>query len=206
MKTTIRISFAVAAIALGCTTPALAGNSLIAKGQKVAVAKSPLTVTPDHEWNKMGARPGRNSETWTLDGDGLNDVTFYGGIENDRTLFREVSKKTKPLPRFAATMLLTDIPTLFENSYSIALDTQLMKIDGVTPTTFLGTKGVHFTYSFSRPDEEVRRKGEASAAIIGGKLFMISFEAPNVYYFDRDIAGYRAIVASATMASVVAAR
>lgn len=204
--TMTRIALAATAIALVCTTPALAGNALIAKGQTVAVAKSRLTVTPDHEWNKMGARPGRNSETWTLDGDGLNDINFYGGIENDKTLFREVSKKTKPLPHFAATMLLTDIPTLFETSYSIALDTQLMKIDGIAPTTFLGTKGVHFTYSFSRPDEEVRRKGEASAAIIDGRLFMISFEAPNVYYFDRDIAAYRAIVASATMAPVIAAR
>ncbi len=55
---------------------------------KVAVAKSGLTVNPDREWNKMGARSGRNSETWTIDGDGLNDVTFYGGIANDSTLFR----------------------------------------------------------------------------------------------------------------------
>jgi len=201
-----RITLAAAAIGLACTAPALAGNKLIPQGQPVAVAKSPLTITPDHEWNKMGARPGRNSETWTLDGDGLNDVTFYGGIESGRTLFREVSKKNKPLPRFAATMLLTDIPALFENSYSIALDTQLMKIEGVTPTTFLGAKGVHFAYSFSRPDEEVRRKGEASAAIIGGRLYMITFEAPNVYYFDRDIAAYRAIVASAKMGAAPSAR
>ncbi|MEN2785166.1 hypothetical protein ACFOKI_13920 [Sphingomonas qilianensis] len=196
-----------AIVSLALAAPAVAGNKLIPQGQSVTVAKSPLTITPDHEWNKMGARPGRNSETWTLDGDGLNDVTFYGGIESGRTLFREVSKKTKPLPRFAATMLLTDIPALFEASYSIALDTRLMKIDSVTPTTLLGTRGVHFSYSFSRADEEVRRKGEASTAIIGGKLYMITFEAPNVYYFDRDIGGYRAIVASAKLgATTMAAR
>ena len=204
MSNAHRIFLTVTAIGLACAAPALAGNKLIPQGQPVLVAKSPLTITPDHEWNKMGARPGRNSETWTLDGDGLNDVTFYGGVVSGKTLFREVSKKNKPLPRFSATMLLTDIPALFENSYSIALNTQLMKVDGVTPTTFLGAKGVHFTYSFSRPDEEVRRKGEASAAIIGGKLYMISFEAPNVYYFDRDIASYRAIVASARLGATTA--
>lgn len=182
---------------LMCGTPASAGNKLIVQGQAVAVAKSALTILPDREWNKMGARPGRNSETWTLDGDGLNDVTFYGGIESDRTLFREVSKRTKPLPRFSATMLLTDIPALLENSYRIALPTPLMTIESVAPCTFIGAKGVTFTYSFTRPDEEVRRKGEGYAAIIAGKLYMATFEAPDIYYYDRDIAGFRSLVASA---------
>lgn len=193
---------ALATAALLAATPVWAGNKLVPQGVKVAVAKSGLTVNPDREWNRMGARPGRNSETWTIDGDGLNDVTFYGAIANDSTLFREVNKRAKPLPRFASNMLLTDIAALFENSYSIALDTQVMKIDSVQPTTFLGAKGVKFSFTFSRLNEEVRRKGEASAAIIDGKLYMITFEAPDVYYFARDVSAYRAIVASATIAAV----
>ncbi len=198
-RMTLPVALAIAAIV---ATPAQAGNTLIAKQQRVAVAKSALTVTPDREWNKMGARPGRNSETWTIDGDGLNDVTFYGGIESDRALFREVSKKTKPLPRFSSTMLLTDLPALFENSYSIALDTQLMKIDAVEPTKFLGAKGIKFAFTFTRAGEEVRRKGEAAAAIVGGKLYMITFEAPDVYYYQRDLSAYRAIVSTATMETI----
>ncbi len=198
---TYRMARAIAVAALFCAAPAFAGNTLIAQGQSVAVAKSTLTVTPDREWNKMGARPGRVSETWTIDGDGLNDLTFYGGIDNDQTLFREVDKATKPLPHFASNMLLTDVPTLLENSYSIALGTQLMKIDSVEPTTFLGQKGVRFSFTFTRPDEEVRRKGDGSAAIIGGKLYMITFEAPDVYYYQRDLPAYQAIVASGALAA-----
>ena len=194
-----RTTAAAIVIALMAATPAIAGNTLIAKSVSVAVAKSPLTVSPDREWNKMGARPGRNSETWTIDGDGLNDVTFYGGIANDATLFREISKRVKPLPHFSSTMLLTDIPALFENSYSIALDTQLMKIDSVEPAKFLGQKAVHFTFTFTRLNEEVRRKGEATAAIVDGKLYMITFEAPDVFYYERDAPAYRAIVASAAL-------
>jgi hypothetical protein len=201
MKSMKRTSFAIIVAALALhATPVLASNTLIASGAPVAVAKSPLTVTPDREWNKMGARPGRNSETWTIDGDGLNDVTFYGGIETGRTLFREVSKKAKPLPHFSATMLLTDLPTLFADSYSIALDTQLMTIDSVEPTAFLGQKGIRFAFTFSRLNEEVRRKGEAVAAIVDGKLYMITFEAPDVFYFQRDQPAYRAIVTAATIA------
>lgn len=192
--------------ALLFAAPAIAGNSLIPAGQAVTVAKSPLTVTPDREWNKMGARPGRNSESWTLDGDGLNDLTFYGGIGDDRTLFREVNKKAKPLPRFRSTMLLTDVPALFEASYSIALDTPSMTIGSIDPATVLGTKGIRFAYSFTRPGEDVRRKGEAVAAILDGRLYLVSFEAPSVFYHDRNIGSYRAIVASATMGSVAAGR
>ena len=177
-------------------TPAAAGNSLIAAGQRVAVAKSAMTVAPDHEWNKLGARPGRNSEEWTLDGDGLNDLTFYGGIEGGKSLFREVSKRNRPLPRFSSTMLLTDVPTLLEQSYRIALDTPLMTIDRTEPAMLAGNKAVRFCYTFTRQGEEVRRNGEAVATIVGGRLYMISFEAPAIFFFDRDVAGYRAVVES----------
>ena len=182
---------------LAVAVPAAAGNALIAKGQPVAVAKSPLTITPDREWNKMGARPGRNSETWTLDGDALNDLTFYGGIESDRPLFREIAKKSRPLPRFSSTMLLTDIPALFEQSYRIALDTPLMTIDGAEPATMAGGRAIRFHYSFTRQGEEVPRLGEAVASIVGGKLYMISFEAPKIYYYDRDVASFRAMAGTA---------
>lgn len=67
-------------ILVATAQPALASNTLITAQTPVAVAKSSMTVTPDREWNKMGARPGRNSESWTIDGDGLNEVNFYGGI------------------------------------------------------------------------------------------------------------------------------
>lgn len=187
-------------ISLLGAVPAFAGNVLIAASKSVTVAKSALSVTPASEWNKLGARPGRNSESWTLDGDGLNDLTFYGGINTNTTLFREVSKKTKPLPRFSSTMLLTDVPALLENSYRIALDTPLMTIDSIEPITFAGSKGVRFTYSFTQQDN-VKRKGEATAAIVNGRLFMISFEAPTILYFDRDISRYRALVATARIAN-----
>ena len=100
MRHTARIAI-VAPIVLA-VAPVQAGNTLIAAGQRVAVAGSALTVQPDAEWNRLGARPGRDAERWTLDGDRLNALTFYGGIDDDRTLFREVDRKNYPLPRFAA--------------------------------------------------------------------------------------------------------
>lgn len=194
MRVTLAVTLTISALAVA---PAWAGNSLIIPGKKSVVARSSLAVTPAAEWNKMGARPGRNSETWTLDGDGLNDVTFYGGVAEGKTLFKEVDKSNRPLPRVSSTMLVTDIPALFENSYRIALNTPLMTIDTVEPVTFAGERGVRFTYTFTQQNEEVRRRGEARAAMVKGKLYMITYEAPALHYFDRSLAAARQLADSA---------
>jgi hypothetical protein len=104
-------SIALAGAALAVAMPAHAGNRLIVAGQRVAVAGSALTVQPDGEWNRLAARPGRYAERWTRDGDQLDALTFYGGIADGKTLFREVDSKKSPLPRVAAAMLLPDIPS-----------------------------------------------------------------------------------------------
>ncbi len=170
--------------------PAHAG-SLRPAGVATPVAKANMTVTPDQAWNKW-ARPGRLSENWTLDGVTINELTFYGGILDNTPLFREVDKTNAPLPRFSKTMLLPDIASLFESSYRVALGTSLMKIDSIEPATFAGKPGFKFTYSFAVSDE-VRRSGEARGAIIGDRLYMISFEAPKIHYFARDIESFHKI-------------
>jgi hypothetical protein len=196
----MKLSASLSALLFVLPAAAIAGNTLIPPKAAVAVAKSALTVTPDREWNKMGRRPGRNAETWTFDGEQLNDLTFYGGIAAGATLLREVSKKHKPLPRFNATMLITDIPTLVENSYRIGADVSVITIDQIEPTTFAGYQGIRFTYDFTPPSDEVHRKGEGHAAIVDGRLYMITFEAPALHFFDASIAPARAVIASAAFA------
>ena len=194
----MRINRLLLPIAL-VAAPVSAGNTLVADGVRVAVARSPLTVQPAREWNRMGARPGRNSESWTIDGDELNELNFYGGIETGRPLFRQVDKRNKPLPLFSSTMLATDIPTLFENSYRIALGTALMTVEDIAPATLAGHKGVRFTYRFTRQDEEVRRRGEAIGAIIDRRLYLVSFEAPILHYYDAGAPAARAVIESASL-------
>jgi hypothetical protein len=183
--------------ALALSSPAIAGFKLMPTGKAQPVGKLGLSVTPPNDWNRLGAKIGRNAESWTLDGLSLNDLSFYAGIEQGRTLFREFDKKNRPLPKFAASMLPTDIVSLFEGSYRVAAGTSLFEIGKVEPATFAGKPGVHFTYSFVQQGEEVRRNGEGTGAIIGGKLYLITFEAPIIHYFDRDIARYHDLVSTA---------
>ncbi len=195
-----RFDFCVLAVALAFSTPACArGFKLAVAAQPIAVAKSDLTVTPSQDWNQLGARPGRNPESWTMDGLSLNDVTFYGGVPNDDTLFKDRNKKDRPLPHFSSTMLAPDVAQLFEQTYRLVNDTPIFKIDGMEPAKFMDKPGFRFTYSFTSQDDEVRRKGEANGAIIGGKLYMITYEAPVIYYYDISLAPYRKLVGSAAL-------
>ncbi len=179
------------------TTPAIAAYRLMPAGREQAVGKLGLKVTPPDDWNRLGSKIGRNAESWTLDGLPLNDLSFYAGIEDGKTLFREVDRRNRPLPRFAKSMLPTDIVALFEGSYRVAAGTSLFTIGEVAPATLAGRPGIRFGYSFVQQDEEVRRLGEATAAVIDGRLYLISFEAPAIHYYDRDIGAYRTLVASA---------
>jgi hypothetical protein len=192
----MRMSF-LAAAGLLVATPAMAGNALVPANQPVAVGKSLLRVTPDIEWNRLALRPGRNSESWTLDGEELNDLTFYGGLAEDKTLFREVDKRNRPLPHISGTMLITDVPSLLENSYRIALNTPIFAIESMEPAAFGGKPGLRFRYSFTRSGEALARTGEARAALVDGKLYMITYEAPRLHFFEKSVQSFRQIADSA---------
>jgi hypothetical protein len=192
---------AIIAVSL-LAAPALAGYKLMPAGTPATVAKSGLQVTPSQPWNRLGGRIGRNAESWTLDGLSLNDMTFYGGIADNMTLFREVNKKDAPLPRFSATMLIPDVVQLFEGSYRVANGTSLMTIDTVEPAKFAGNSGFRFTYNFTVQNEEVKRNGEARGAIVGGKLYMITFEAPVIHYYAHDVEAFRKVADGAVIGAV----
>ena len=195
-----------AAAMMVAVAPAYAGFKLMPANQPVFVAASGLNVTPAEDWNRLGKRDGANAESWTLDGMSLNDLTFYGGVPHGATLFREVNKTERPLPRFQSSMLLPDIAQLFENSYRIARNTSLFSIDAIEPGSFAGHDGFRFTYSFAVQGEEVKRKGEAVGAIVGQKLYMISYETPVIHYFDRDLEAFRRLAATARIMKAPKAR
>jgi len=182
--------FALGTLAAVAATQPLAAHKLREAGVTVEVAKSDLTVTPSVAWNRLNPRTGKDNETWTLDGEELNDVTFYGQVEEGKTLLLEVDKRNRPLPRFSDTMLLTDIPPMLETTYRIARDLRLFEITGMEPAELSGHKAIRFTYEFVGPDE-VRRKGEADAAIVDGALYMMTYEAPQIFFFDQSLEKYR---------------
>ena len=174
-KANIGLAIAVSLIA----TPAFS-NSLVSPGPREKIARSSLAAKPAGEWNKLSYRGGKNVEVWTLDGDQLNKVTFYGGIEVGKPLLKEADKKERPLPRVTSDMLITDIPAILELSYRVQFSVSQMSIDSQEPAIVGGNKGIRFTYSFVRNDEDVERKGEAVGAFVGNRLYLVAYEAPAI--------------------------
>jgi hypothetical protein len=192
----LRLSLALALLPVAGTAHA---NAYREAGKPAAIADSALQVTPPRDWNRLSVRPGKRAETWTLDGEQLNDVTFYGGIEPGAPLVREASKKHAPLPKFTARTLLIEVPELLEGTYRAQKQIGSFTVTGSTPSPFLGAKGVTFTYRYVDRDD-LPREGEARAALIGGKLYMVTFDAPRLHYFGRTLADFRALADTAKLA------
>lgn len=174
--------------------------ALVPPGRPIAVAKSALTVTPPNAWNRnAGLGPGKRAENWTLDGPMLNDLTFYGGIADGEPLFREIDKRDAPLPRFRSTMLASDIAGLLETSYRVATGTTLFALEEMSPAPLAGQPGFSMRYRYTLPGDDVARRGAARGAVIGGRLFLITYEAPAIHYFERDLAAFEAVADSARL-------
>ena len=93
-------------------------------------------------------------------------------------------------------MLLPDVPVFFERTYRTFYGTPTMQIGLQEPAKFAGMDGVHFEYNYVDVNDEVQRKGDAFAALQDDKLYLVTFEAPSLYFFDRDVEKFRAVVAT----------
>lgn len=190
-------------LALAFAAP-LQANAWREKAKPAQIGDTAFTVTPPRDWNRLDIRPGKHAETWTLDGDQLNDVTFYAGIAPGEPLVRERNRKRDPLPKFTSATLLAEVPELLEGTYRAYKQSGAFTLTGSTPEPFLGNPGVYFTYDYTDADL-LPRKGEARATLIGGKLYMATFDAPRLHFFDDAVDDYRALIATATLAGAAPA-
>lgn len=184
-------------LALAIAMPA-AAHDYREKGKPVLVANGTIQVVPPRDWNKLGVRPGKKAETWTLDGEQLNDVTFFGDIAPGEPLVRERSKTRKPFPKFALTTLLAEVPELLESTYRTANGIGDFKMISSAPDKFLGTDGIRFSYEYVDSDT-LPRRGEARASLIKGALYMITYDAPRLSFYDRNVADFRALADTASL-------
>lgn len=189
---------ALSASALTLAAVPADAHKLREQGKTVDVADSDIVVTPSRDWNRLDGKIGKRTESWTLDGEQLNDVTFFGGIKAGDPLVKERSKKRDPLPKFTTSTLLIEVPELLEGTYRTYKDLAAFQMLSVEPGPFLGSEGVHFTYQYTDVDQ-LTRKGEARAAIIDGQLFMLTFDAPRLHYFERTVGDFRALADTATL-------
>lgn len=174
---------------------------LIREGEVRKVGKSDLEVTVVGDWNRSTQRPTHESESWTQNGVGLDDLGFYGSIKKGEALFRQRDKKKDPLPKYDPAMLPTDIAEWFENSARNALGSALFEVTAVRPAKLAGADGVEMDFAYASEGDNLERRGTARAATIGGRLYMISFDAPKLHYYEAGLGEALAIMNSARIAA-----
>ena len=170
---------------------------IVRDGEVRKVGKSNLAVIAIGDWNRSTQRQTGESENWTQHGTGLDDLGFYMGIKKGEALFRQRDKKKDPLPKFDPAMLPTDIVEWFENSARIALTSAVFEVVAVRPAQLAGHPGVEMDFTYATEGDNLERKGTARAAVIGQRLYLITYDAPKLHYYDAGLPTALAVMNSA---------
>lgn len=194
------LRIAVVAALLGA--PAKAGWKAVPAAAPVPVATGALRVSAPTGWNRWSKKPIKKGERWSFDGPLLNRIDFFVGLQSGDTFAREANKKREPLPKFAPTMKATDVAEMYEATLRAFGEASDFTLDAIEPAPFSGAKGFRFAFRYSA--DELARRGEARGAIVGGRLYLIVLDAPELHYFDAARPGFTAIADSARVASAAA--
>ena len=196
-------AFASLALASGCAGGGGAGGygyySLVRPGPE-RVAGGRMTVVPTIPWNKARRTVYDISreENWTLNGPVLDNLSFLGGIESGKGIVRQRRRAERQVPRFRADMTPPELASMIETFYRIRAGSVTFETRGLQPRTFLGQPGFQLDYAHLDSDE-VERQGRAVGAVIGGRLYLILFDAVGRHYYPAAIEEFERIVESARL-------
>jgi hypothetical protein len=186
---------ALAMLLAGCTQYAL-----VSPQQRVSV-RDAFTVEPDIAWNKINEQgvlgPSR-TETWTTDGQLLNSLVFFAGIEDGQPLYRQTAEQEKrdKLPVFRSNMNSTDIMELVEATYAKVIQTTLTKSRALRPAKFADTDGFRFEMSLVGKDE-IDREATAIGTVRNGRLYLIFYQGARLHHYGLRQAQAERIIQSA---------
>jgi hypothetical protein len=169
---------------------------------RVRVGDGTLSVVPPRPWNRQ--RPNfiddvRQVEDWTLNGPYLDGISFVTGLKTGKSLIRQSRRADQQVPLFRSDMTPPEIAAMVESLYRVkggAVDFRTLSLQ---PRTFLGTSGFQLDYEHLDGDE-LWRRGRVVGAVIGGRLYLVLFDAARSHYYAAALPDFEAIVASAQLA------
>jgi len=193
----MRLTPWLAAAAL-CALAGCAAQMVKVEPGQVTV-KDALSLNTANAWNRfelgqqyLSVAPGA-AEVWTQDGITLDALAFFVGVTQGETLGRAISGKK--LPQFRSTMTPGEIVELYEQI--VMQDGSAYALKRVAPGRFGDQPGFRFEHTITRKSDNVLLKGVGQAAVVKGKLYLVAFTAPSIYYYDRYLPQVEPLMASA---------
>jgi hypothetical protein len=182
--------FLIAVLFLGgCATPATFSPGMVTIQEKLMVDST--------GWNRFEEREGAVTEFWTMDGIALDRLRFFVALGEGESLAKPLGKR--PLPAFHAAMSPHEIVELYE-AFTTE-DASAFTLTRLAPSKFLGAEGFRFEFELTRRLDHLTLRGLGYGAVVNGRLYLIIYSAPGLYYFERHLPAAEAAVASARLRS-----
>jgi hypothetical protein len=189
------ILIAVSVLMASCGTP-----YKLVKAEPVKVSKGTMQVRPSIAWNRTPYFPGgiASQEGWTQNGLPLDQVWFFGGVEEGKSIAKQAKKAERQVPNFRADMLPQDLVSLLEAYYRIVQQARVFESISVKPITLSGASGIRVGF-FYVADDEVQRSGNAVLVVKNNKLYGMVLHAAATHYYATLLPEFDKLVASATI-------
>lgn len=206
MRRTIILLAAASLAITGCSTMGgegygFGGYSLI-RARTVSVGDGSMAVTPPREWNRVSTVWAiddiRQVEDWTLNGPYLDSMSFVTGLKGGRYIIRQNRRDAQQVPKFRSDMTAPEVTAMLESFYRVKAGTVDLRTTSLKPRTLMGYPGFQWDYDHLDQDE-VWRRGRAVGAVIGGRLYLVLFDAARMHYFDNAAGDFEAVVNSARL-------
>lgn len=203
MRTLQLIIFAaaVAITAAPASAQFLFGGYTLVQAREHKVGDGNMAVTPPRPWNRAPRSlffDLTEVEDWTLNGLYLDAISLVTDLKDKKALIRQNRRDDRQVPVFRSDMTAPEIAAMVESLYRIRGGAIDFKTTSLIPRPFMGYPGFQQDYEHLDGDE-VRRKGRVVGAVIGGRLYMVMFDAARMHYFDAGIGDFEAIANSARL-------
>lgn len=178
----------------------LGGYSLV-QAREHKVGDGNMAVSPPRPWNRAPRSiffDLSEVEDWTQNGLYLDGISLVTDLKDKKALIRQYRRDDRQVPVFRSTMTAPEIAAMIESLYRIRGGAVDFRTTSLAPRQFMGYPGFQQDYEHLDGDE-VARKGRVVGAVIGGRLYMIMFDATRMHYFDAGIGDFEAIVNSARL-------
>ncbi len=147
------------------------------------------TFDVSQKWSKASQQ---HHHILTLDGPALQTVHITTGVKDKQTLLYDLSEE--PQPPYDKKMSLLEMQDFIRDSF-IAIGAERFEITSFTPKDFAAWPGFSVSFSYLTTNGlEVR--GMMVGAQHNEKLYTVTYRAPALHYYDKNLADFEAIVRS----------
>ena len=197
MKTLLAV--VLVALLGACTTVA---TKKIAAGDNTVGDR--LHVNIEGPWNQITAPGMGPAFVWTMEGLPVDQLRIFSGIKDGEVIHDTRNSNLKSFS-FRSNMQPDELVSMFEGM--LTRDGSTFQLTKVEPASFGGGKGVHFEYALVTKEDNLPLTGMGYAAVNGGELFALLYNAPRLGFFPRHQARVEQIARSAKIvATPVAAK